>query len=998
MFKVKARRTPVRSAATPTGADIRRRDPSLLGPLRREWSAAVRRMFATFRRAVVDLVVVQDVFGLRDEKTIIPVPLIFGANAEQRGGSNCGTGAGGFKAGNTCAVGGGGTTGTFKRRLPSGAGEFYTPSLEAAKTYGGSVHFVDVPKGVADGSKIDEREHHTAGKWDEHFIPLDYHKQSQELTGKLPPPVDGMIRMYRGSPKKFSLLGHVLRTNEALTTNRREWEFKTTEQKLVAFKTWIAQQLGRSLNGPAADRLWQDYIDRGHRRGVRRAFDEVRKAGGSFSTMGDLIREKQKFEGSVYSRPVTVEKVRALAARSLNDLDGVTGKMATRMSRILVDGLVERKRPVQIAAELSREVGIGEKEALRIVNTELSRAQAEGELDGLEEAGETHVGAAVEWETRAGACPLCAALKGIVLTIDEARGMLPRHPNAVFAGSTFIPYGQCEELVRAKYRGPAVVLESAGGEHRTTIGPNHPMFTRRGMVPAAQLRKGDEVLYDLRHDNLGVAGRQPSQVNNEQIPDIEDVFKACLTVCKDSYISSSGSDLHGDRVFCKGKVEAVAPAPGLLLVWDSLGIEKFRKLDLVGSDPDLQTAHSFGSSSFNLPRILLSAAGGMGSGSQLLAVLRSGLRHADGCALATATGGNPGLSKPVINYPATNLENLGQSENAFTVQEQFDDFVRGQVNPVFRWVKIHSTRLSTFEGYAFDATTATSLYCNSGFVVSNCKCSWKALPPKERGQVRTAPAIRSRIRKSARLGDDDFRTGAPVTKRRPDITDNVGTPLGGSSGGNCGTGAGGFKLGNTCAAGGGVAGDSAGIGGIAGDGSLGVKSVDAFREELPIDEYGQRSGTKVLGEVRVRAFRIGAVEDRANRGGVFFSGDTASIAPYASLHPGHSVKEYTVHLKNAILAGHQNDLAKLFFKKTYGELMDSIGARYIGKPAHERSAAFDRKILNEARKRGYDGIIYTAPAAPAITEVVVIGKGPWGNVVTTSITPTLGDLLQSLGK
>ena len=38
------------------------------------------------------------------------------------------------------------------------------------------------------------------------------------------------------------------------------------------------------------------------------------------------------------------------------------------------------------------------------------------------------------------------------------------------------------------------------------------------------------------------------------------------------------------------------------------------------------------------------------------------------------------------------------------------------------------------------------------------------------------------------------------------------------------------------------------------------------------------------------------------------------------------------------------------------------------------TAKFDEKILREAKKRRYDGIIYTKPAPPARMEVVVFSE------------------------
>lgn len=60
-----------------------------------------------------------------------------------------------------------------------------------------------------------------------------------------------------------------------------------------------------------------------------------------------------------------------------------------------------------------------------IARTETSRAVSEGSLTAYEEARVN-----VEWITRgAAACDICAPRNGDILTVSEARGQIPAHPN-----------------------------------------------------------------------------------------------------------------------------------------------------------------------------------------------------------------------------------------------------------------------------------------------------------------------------------------------------------------------------------------------------------------------------------------------------------------------------------------------------------------------------------------------------------------------------------------
>ena len=250
----------------------------------------------------------------------------------------------------------------------------------------------------------------------------------------------------------------------------------------------------------------------------------------------------------------------------------------------------------------------------------------------------------------------CAANDGKTFPLGEGP-MPPLHPNAVLAGSTFVPYGRLEEFVHAAYRGPCIHVRA--GCDRTTIGPNHPMLTARGMVKAAELRKGDKLLRDRRHD--GPLG-QARESNLEQVPMVEHVLGSLLASGAHSVVATAGHDLHGDRIFCHGEVGVVVPDRFLLPVLDSQGIEQLRKLSLMPTDMRLNTIASLRSGKFGRWGVLLPSSSGVGG--------------TDTWVLA-------------------------------------DDH--------WEWVAVDDVSEGWFEGMAFDATTQSSLYCSDGFVVSNCR-------------------------------------------------------------------------------------------------------------------------------------------------------------------------------------------------------------------------------------------------------------------------------------
>lgn len=212
---------------------------------------------------------------------------------------------------------------------------------------------------------------------------------------------------------------------------RQAWRFETNDNKVKRYRAWLRTQMDSTLAG---DKLIQSYIDQAYRKGVSRAYEDKNKGRRVKRDKESLAYQrgsKDQFTRTLLSREVTVQKVKLLAGRTFADLEDVNSRMATKISRVLIDGLVTKKTVKQIARAMVDEVDIEMERALTIARTELTRAHAEGQLDSLEELGETEVGAEVEYITAGDnrVCPLCSDLEGQLLPLDEARGIIPQHPN-----------------------------------------------------------------------------------------------------------------------------------------------------------------------------------------------------------------------------------------------------------------------------------------------------------------------------------------------------------------------------------------------------------------------------------------------------------------------------------------------------------------------------------------------------------------------------------------
>ena len=275
--------------------------------------------------------------------------------------------------------------------------------------------------------------------------PRDSNSLTRKAEGEIILPRGGTFTKKKMPDGKFA---HVYRppmlsdqtTKNILIENQR-WSFKATSQQVMLFEAWLEQQVQAGILEKASrktkDAYWKRYVEEGYRKGAGRAFDDTRAPvraamdAASKEKLAFYEGSKAEFLRSSFARPVAIDKVKLLAGRVFTDLKGVTQAMAAAMTRTLTDGLAQGKNPRAIARDLAKNVdGIGKHRAMLIARTEIIRAHAEGQLDAMERLGVAEVGVMVEWSTAGDGrvCQLCQSMDGVTFKVEEARGLIPRHP------------------------------------------------------------------------------------------------------------------------------------------------------------------------------------------------------------------------------------------------------------------------------------------------------------------------------------------------------------------------------------------------------------------------------------------------------------------------------------------------------------------------------------------------------------------------------------------
>jgi hypothetical protein len=126
-----------------------------------------------------------------------------------------------------------------------------------------------------------------------------------------------------------------------------------------------------------------------------------------------------------------------------------------------------------------------------------------------------------------------------------------------------------------------------------------------------------------------------------------------------------------------------------------------------------------------------------------------------------------------------------------------------------------------------------------------------------------------------------------------------------------------------------------------------------------------------VGPVVLNVFRAGEINDPLKRG-TFFAGDRAGAEAYSTIHNGAPVKEYLVEANNVYQTkSHASLYRELFGGSIHDGIYKAGGSKDV-KTSTEAWRKVETKMASELKKRGYDGLIYTAPLAPAKTEFAVI--------------------------
>lgn len=235
-----------------------------------------------------------------------------------------------------------------------------------------------------------------------------------------------------------------------LSTNRRPgqsaFNFPRSADKISAFMNWIDAQVQESILDvtqvdqvhAGVNKAWTNkFIQDSYKKGILRARTQMRGVAPSIATTGGIEASLLNFSH--------VDRIGTLYTRTFNELKGVTHAMIQLISRVVTQGVSDQISPKALILKIN-EIVFGQKSqvvtnakggGLSIVEraeitarTEIIRAYAEAQLTEFESWGIEGVTAKAELITAGDerVCSRCASLERQVISIEEARGVIPVHP------------------------------------------------------------------------------------------------------------------------------------------------------------------------------------------------------------------------------------------------------------------------------------------------------------------------------------------------------------------------------------------------------------------------------------------------------------------------------------------------------------------------------------------------------------------------------------------
>lgn len=173
--------------------------------------------------------------------------------------------------------------------------------------------------------------------------------------------------------------------------------------------------------------LWESYVEAAYMRGTARAVRNLARQSAAYRSSRTTVRD-------VLQSPAYARRTLMIRARVFEEMKGLGGQVKADMGRLLTDGVARGKSPLDIARNLTEQLGIEEYRAERIARTEVNTALRRARWDETEDAQEAFGLASKEMHLSA-LSPTTraehAARHGKLYTLEESRDWFAEGSNSI---------------------------------------------------------------------------------------------------------------------------------------------------------------------------------------------------------------------------------------------------------------------------------------------------------------------------------------------------------------------------------------------------------------------------------------------------------------------------------------------------------------------------------------------------------------------------------------
>lgn len=220
---------------------------------------------------------------------------------------------------------------------------------------------------------------------------------------------------------------------------------KLVDMSLLEFDSFLRFEVNRYVVTQYHESVWGKYTLDAFRKGMERSYSESSSNGRSNRDLhqewlsddgyilaylhGTTEGRRRGFTQAVLNAESSGILLKSLKDRAWEEVKGCMEELIKRCKRLITDGVIEGCTNKDILSRFRSVFRLISGRLALIVNTELVRAFAEGQLSASEHLKIESVSVKSEWTTGDMQCATCSKMEGKSFSVKKARGMIPFHPN-----------------------------------------------------------------------------------------------------------------------------------------------------------------------------------------------------------------------------------------------------------------------------------------------------------------------------------------------------------------------------------------------------------------------------------------------------------------------------------------------------------------------------------------------------------------------------------------